>query len=96
MLGDNEIVEEYERLREKFKGDKQLYLESFKNVSAKVEVKLKCRHEEFKKKMEEIEIESLKQNNSLSVLPCKNNSQNYEIIKNKLCIMKCLRNQFSF
>ena len=96
ILEDQELIMEYDKLREQFKGNRSLYSDSFQTITAKVEVKLQLTKEHCLSELKRIEKESLQENTTLSVLPkdC-HDIQKYELVKRKLSIIKSLGNQFN-
>ena len=93
IIDNDNLVKEYGIIREKCKNNPALYKKEYQRVTAKVEVKLNLLGEKSKKRIQEIELESITKNKNLSIgFTDKQQQDEYEKLKNNSTMLSCLKN----
>lgn len=92
LLPGDETVNIFEIARNKYKRNPGFYKDHYKDVSAQVLVRLNVLEMDCRDKIKQMERESLKVNNSLSVRPKNEKDQEvYDDLVRKLKHTKCLK-----
>ena len=97
ILENDPIVYDYDKIRKQYKASPDIYRETYKVITARVEVKLVHLHENLKLSIKNIETKCLENNKNLSLIPENENEKVvYDKILKKMKLLLKLKKDFKF